>query len=44
MATLAVARREMNSWRWTAFMFTYLFALAYVAAGLTYWTAVWAGL
>ncbi len=44
MATLAVARREMNSWRWTAFMFIYLFALAYVAAGLTYWTAVWIGL
>jgi ferrous iron transport protein B len=44
MATLAVARREMNSWRWTAFMFGYLFGLAYVAAGLTYWTARWAGL
>jgi ferrous iron transport protein B len=44
MATLAVARRETNSWRWTAFMFGYLFALAYVAAGATYWTAVWAGL
>lgn len=43
MATLAVARREMNSWRWTAFMFGYLFAMAYVAAGITYWTAVWAG-
>ena len=44
MATLAVARREMNSWRWTAFMFGYLFALAYIAAGATYWTARWAGL
>ena len=44
MATLAVARREMNSWRWTAFMFGYLFVLAYVAAGATYWTARWAGL
>ncbi|MFM9862805.1 MAG: ferrous iron transport protein B [Micropepsaceae bacterium] len=44
MATLAVARREMNSWRWTAFMFTYLFVMAYVAAGATYWTARWAGL
>ncbi len=44
MATLAVARREMNSWRWTAFMFTYLFVMAYVAAGITYWTAIWAGL
>jgi ferrous iron transport protein B len=44
MATLAVARREMNSWRWTAFMFAYLFVMAYVAAGATYWTARWAGL
>jgi ferrous iron transport protein B len=44
MATLAVARREMNSWRWTAFMFGYLFVMAYVAAGATYWTARWAGL
>lgn len=44
MATLAVARREMNSWRWTAFMFIYLFVMAYVAAGITYWTATWAGL
>jgi ferrous iron transport protein B len=44
MATLAVARREMNSWRWTAFMFGYLFVMAYVAAGATYWAARWAGL
>jgi ferrous iron transport protein B len=44
MATLAVARREMNSVRWTLFMFGYLFAMAYIAAGVTYWTAVWAGL
>jgi len=44
LATLAVARREMNSWRWTGFMVAYLLALAYVAAGVTYWTAVWAGL
>jgi ferrous iron transport protein B len=39
LSTLAVARRETNSWGWTAFMFGYLFALAYVAAGATYWTA-----
>jgi ferrous iron transport protein B len=44
MATLAVARREMNSWRWTAFMMVYLLVMAYAAAGLTYWTARWAGL
>ncbi len=39
LATLAVARREMNSWRWAGFMFGYLFALAYLAAGATYWIA-----
>ncbi|MBT5565041.1 MAG: ferrous iron transporter B [Rhodospirillaceae bacterium] len=38
LSTLAVARRETNSWGWTAFMFGYLFALAYIAAGATYWT------
>lgn len=40
LSTLAVARRETNSWGWTVFMFGYLFALAYIAAGATYWTAV----
>jgi ferrous iron transport protein B len=43
-ATLATARRETNSWGWTAFMFTYLMALAYIAAGVTFHTATWAGL
>ena len=38
-ATLATIRRETNSWRWTGFAFAYLFGLAYVAAGLTYYTA-----
>lgn len=37
ISTLAVARRETNSWRWPAFMFCYLFTMAYVGAGLTYW-------
>ena len=37
LSTLAVARRETNSWGWTFFMFGYLFALAYVTAGATYW-------
>ena len=44
LASMAVARRETNSWRWMAFLMTYLFVLAYAAAGLTYWIAVWAGL
>ena len=44
LSTIAVARRETNGWKWPAFMLAYLFAMAYVAAGVTYWTAVWAGL
>jgi ferrous iron transport protein B len=44
LSTIAVTRRETNSWRWPAFMLTYLFVLAYVAAGATYWTAVGLGL
>jgi ferrous iron transport protein B len=44
LATLATARRELNSWGWTAFMAGYLFVLAYVAAGATYWIAKAAGL
>ena len=44
LSTLAVTRRETNSWKWPLFMFGYLFALAYAAAGITYWLAVWAGL
>jgi ferrous iron transport protein B len=43
-ATLATARREMNSWRWTGFLAGYLFILAYVSAGATYWIARAAGL
>ena len=43
-ATLATVRRETNSWKWTAFMFGYLIALAYIAAMATYWISVWAGL
>ena len=44
VSTIAVARRELNSRAWTAAMVGYLFALAYLAAGATYWTARWAGL
>ncbi|MBL8545951.1 MAG: ferrous iron transporter B [Hyphomonadaceae bacterium] len=43
-ASIAVARRETNSLRWTIFTVAYLFALAYVAAGATYWLAKAAGL
>ncbi|WEK45998.1 MAG: ferrous iron transporter B [Candidatus Andeanibacterium colombiense] len=44
MSTIAVTRRETNGWKWPLFMLGYLFVLAYVFAGLTYWLAVWAGL
>ena len=44
MSTIAVTRRETNGWKWPAFMLAYLFGLAYVFAGLTYWTAVALGL
>jgi ferrous iron transport protein B len=39
-STLAVVRRETNSWKWTAFLFGYMLALAYLAAFVTYHTAV----
>ena len=44
LSTVAVTRRETNGWKWPAFMLVYLFVLAYVAAGATYWGAVALGL
>ena len=44
ISTIAVTRRETNGWKWPIFMVTYLFVLAYIAAGATYWIAVAAGL
>ena len=41
MSTLAVVRRETGGWKWPSFMFAYLFVMAYVGAGITYWTARW---
>ena len=41
ISTLAVTKRETGGWGWPTFMFTYLFAAAWVAAGITYWTARW---
>lgn len=43
LSTLAVTRRETNSWRWPIFMVTYMTALAYVASFVTYRLALWAG-
>ncbi|WP_447727872.1 ferrous iron transporter B [Sphingomonas koreensis] len=44
LSTIAVARRETNGWKWPTVMIVYLFALAYAAAGITFWTATAIGL
>lgn len=36
LSTLAVTRRETNSWRWPAFMLGYMTVLAYLASFVTY--------
>ena len=38
-STLAVVKRETNSWRWPVIMFVYMIALAYAAAFVTYQVA-----
>jgi ferrous iron transport protein B len=44
ISTIAVTRRETNGWKWPMFMVGYLFVVAYIVAGATYWTAVYFGL
>ena len=44
LSTVAVTRRETNGWRWPLFMLLYLFVLAYLAAGATFWLATLLGL
>lgn len=44
LSTIAVARRETNGWKWPVVMIVYLFALAYAAAGITFWSATALGL
>ena len=44
ISTIAVTRRETNGWKWPMVMVGYLFALAYIAAGITFWTATAFGL
>ena len=44
LSTIAVTRRETNGWKWPLFMLAYLFGLAYLFAGITYWSAVALGL
>ena len=43
-ATLAIIRRETNSWRWPAFTFAYMTTLAYLGALVTYQLGTWIGL
>jgi ferrous iron transport protein B len=43
ISTLAVVKRETNSWRYPLLMATYLFALAYIAAFATYRLTLWLG-
>jgi ferrous iron transport protein B len=43
-STLGVVRRETNSWRWPAFLFGYMIALAYLAAFATFHLATALGL
>ena len=40
LSTIAIMRRETNSWRWPAFAFTYLLALAWGASFLTHRAAL----
>ena len=42
-STMAVVRRETNSWKWPALQFAYMLVLAYGAAFVTNWvvTALW---
>ena len=43
LSTLAVVRRETNSWRYPLIMLSYLFVLAYAAAFVTYRVTLWLG-
>lgn len=36
MSTLAIVRRETNSWRWPLFMVAYMLVLAYISSLITY--------
>ena len=43
ISTLAVVKRETNSWRYPVVMATYMFALAYLASFVTYRLTLWLG-
>ncbi|PZU10940.1 ferrous iron transporter B [Sphingomonas sp.] len=44
LSTIAVIRRETNGWLWPSFTLAYLFVMAWLAAGATFWTATALGL
>ncbi|MDO6416321.1 ferrous iron transporter B [Sphingomonas sp. BIUV-7] len=44
LSTIAVIRRETNGWLWPSFTLAYLFGMAWLAAGATFWTATALGL
>jgi len=43
ISTLAVVKRETNSWRYPILMTAYMFALAYLASFVTYRLTLWLG-
>lgn len=43
VSTVAVVRRETNSWKWPAFQFAYMTALAWILAFVTFQVGRWAG-
>ncbi|MBK6324210.1 ferrous iron transporter B [Candidatus Aalborgicola defluviihabitans] len=43
ISTLAVVKRETNSWRYPLLMTAYMFALAYLASFITYRVTLWWG-
>jgi len=43
LSTLAVVKRETNSWRYPLIMAAYMFALAYAASFVTYRVTLWFG-
>jgi ferrous iron transport protein B len=44
VSTVAIVRRETNSWKWPVFQWLYMGALAWVLAFLTYRGGLWLGL
>lgn len=44
MATVAIVKRETNSWRWPIVMVVYMTALAYIASLVVFQTGTWLGI